>query len=121
MSNLADFQNRAAAWLDECFGPEWEQDRSERLHRFVEEAIELAQAAGSSREEIHQLIDYVFQRPSGDLEKEVGGVLVTLAGFSRAYSIDLQRAGDEELDHNYKRIETIRQKRLKRRLNTPLP
>ena len=118
---MKSFQGRAAKWLDECFGLEWRTDRQERLHRFIEEAIELAQAAGASPEEIHALIDYVFERPSHKVAKEVGGVLVTLAGLCEIAGIDMSRAGDDELDSNYSRIDAIREKRRNRRGNSPLP
>jgi NTP pyrophosphatase (non-canonical NTP hydrolase) len=115
------FQSRVSDWLSECFGPKWRADPDERMHRFVEEAIELAQAAGCTREEFHLLIDYVYGRPAGDLTKEVGGVMVTLAGLCESANIDLAQAADDELRSNYARIDTIRKKRQNRRRQSPLP
>ena len=83
--------------------------------------MELAQAAGGSPEEIHALIDYVFDRPSHQVAEEVGGVLVTLAGLCETSVIDMAQAGDAELQSNYARIDAIREKRRNRRGNSPLP
>lgn len=81
----------------------------------------MAQAAGGSPAEIHALIDYVFNRPPHEAAKEVGGVLVTLAGLCETSGIDMNQAGDDELQNNYARIDAIREKRRNRRGNSPLP
>jgi hypothetical protein len=55
-----DFQVRVNAWMLKCFGPEISADSKERNYRFIEEALELVQALGCSREDAHKLVDYVF-------------------------------------------------------------
>ena len=40
------FQRRVVAWLMECFSMEVCLDRTERNHRFLEEALELVQSLG---------------------------------------------------------------------------
>lgn len=57
LNDQESFQSQVSDWLSQCFGSEWRVDREERLHRFIEEAIELAQAAGCTGEEFHLLID----------------------------------------------------------------
>lgn len=83
--------------MDACFGPEISADKLERNDRFLEEALELVQASGYPRERAHALIDYVFGRSPGDVDQEVGGVMVTLAAHCLAHGVDMHDAGESEL------------------------
>jgi len=106
-----DFQQRAAEWYRTCFA---EADRIkpvERTHRFLEEALELAQANNCSREEAIDLVDYVYGRKPGDAKDEVGGVMVTLAILCHVLGWDMKEAGEVELGRNWRRIAAIREKR----------
>ena len=67
------------------------------MHRFLEEALELAQSFGCSNKEAHELVDYVFSRDVGQPEQEVGGVMVTLAALCSNAEIDMNGAGNQEL------------------------
>jgi NTP pyrophosphatase (non-canonical NTP hydrolase) len=96
-------------------------DRNERTHRFLEEALELAQASGCSRDEVLALVNYVYGRPEGKVEMEVGGVLVTLAGLCGALKLDMEAAGEAELKRNWDRIELIRAKQASKPHGSPLP
>ncbi|MFY3081995.1 hypothetical protein ACOTF2_18190 [Achromobacter xylosoxidans] len=93
----ATFQARVQPWMTDCFGPTISADRQERNHRFIEEALELIQACGATASEAHQLVDYVFNRPTGEPAQEVGGVMVTLAALCLANGLDMHQAGDIEL------------------------
>ncbi|MFB9991456.1 hypothetical protein ACFFLM_05665 [Deinococcus oregonensis] len=93
----ATFQTRAVAWVREAFGSEPADDRAERAHHFLEEALETVQAAGTSHQEALELVTYVYERPAGDVAQEVGGVLLTLAPFAAAHGVDMQAAGETEL------------------------
>jgi hypothetical protein len=104
-----------------CFGPNVALDRVERLHRFLEEALELAQSAGCSRQDAASLVNYVFARPPGDLHDEVGGVMVTLAGLCEASGVDMADAGERELARVWNRTEEIRAKRARKPVGSPLP
>ena len=115
------FQARVSDWLSACFPYSARTDRGERTHRFLEEALELAQASGCSRQDAEALVAYVFSRPVGQPEQEVGGVIVTLAGLCGATSIDMAKAGDVELERNWERIENIRRKQACKPQNSPLP
>lgn len=115
------YQHRVGTWLEACFPPEVRRDRQERNHRFLEEALELAQANGCSREDALALVEYVFHRPVGEPQSEVGGVLVTLASLCSALGIDMDEAGDRELKRNWDRIELIRAKQAAKPHGSPLP
>jgi len=57
--------------------------------RHIEEALELGQACGCSRETAVRILDYVYDRPPGIIPKEIGGTLVCLAALSQAYALDM--------------------------------
>lgn len=115
------FQTRVAPWMLECFGAEVSRDRTERNHRFLEEALELGQAAGCTPSEAHQLVDYVYGRPVGELSQEVGGVMVTLAALCLAQDVDMHAAGETELARVWTKIEVIREKHAAKPKHSPLP
>lgn len=115
------FQRSVDKWLTACFSAAVRGDRKERTHRFLEEALELAQANGCSREHVEMLVDYVYSRPVGQVDREVGGTMVTLASLCSTLRIDMEQAGYEELDRNWNRIEAIRQKQASKPQGSPLP
>lgn len=59
------------AWAIGMFGPVAKL-RSERLMRFVEEAIELAHADGMERATLDAIATRVYGRERGDIRKEIG-------------------------------------------------
>jgi NTP pyrophosphatase (non-canonical NTP hydrolase) len=115
------FQNRVLPWLLSCFGEEIANDKTERNHRFLEEALELVQSTGCTKSEAHQLVDYVFGRPTGETEQETGGVMVTLAALCLANQIDMHAAGEVELSRIWTKIEKIRTKQAAKPKHSPLP
>lgn len=115
------FQRRVVEWMAACFPLSSQSSVEERTHRFLEEALELAQAQGCSREHAHALVEYVYGRPEGDPEVEVGGVMVTLAGLCSAAGIMMDQAGDRELERNWARIDNIRRKQAMKPRGSPLP
>jgi hypothetical protein len=92
------FQVRVMEWMAVAFGSYIIKDAIERRDRFGEEALELVQACGATKAEAHALVDYVFGREIGQVEQEVGGVMVTLAALCGAREIDMHQCGDVELD-----------------------
>jgi hypothetical protein len=60
------FQTRIRPWMIACFGEDISGDKSERIHRFIEEALELVQSTGCSQSEAHQLVDYVYGREASN-------------------------------------------------------
>jgi len=68
-------------WLDEVFPNAGGRDPEERIIRTAEEVLELAQTQGVTREQMHALVDQVFDKPVGEPMQELGGALVTLCSF----------------------------------------
>jgi len=91
------FQAEVGDWLLRCFGKKIAFDGQERNHRFLEEALELVQATGCTKQEASNLVDYVFGRDVGEVSQEVGGTMVTLAALCYAIDVDLQAAMMTEL------------------------
>ena len=118
---LKPFQERVRPWLMKCFGQEIADDLVERNHRFLEEALELVQSTGCTRSEAHQLVDYVFDREIGEPHQEVGGVMVTLAALCLAANMDMHRAGEDELERIWTKVEQIRAKQAAKPKHSPLP
>jgi hypothetical protein len=116
-----NFQQRVHAWMLDCFGDEISADRLERNHRFLEEALELVQACGATKDDALQLVNYVFGRPVGDPIQEVGGVLVTLATLCQANRIAMMAAAETELARNWDNITKIRAKQASKPHGSPLP
>lgn len=116
------FQDFVDDWMQACFGPEIAEDKQERNHRFLEESLELVQACGTTAAEAHQLVDYVFGRPVGDVRQEVGGVMVTLATLCNVQDVlIIDHAAGVELARCWKNIEKIRQKQASKPKHSPLP
>lgn len=117
-----EFQSKVINWLAKCFDISVVTDRKERNFRFFEEATELVQAGGMTKDECLQLIDYVYGRPIGDIKQEVGGTLVTLFGLINAHGIDSEQCAKEEIESCYEHTERIRAKWLNKKIKSgPLP
>lgn len=104
-------QSIAHEWATAAFGVDSTKSLRHRGLRMLEEAIELYQACGCDVQIAHDLIDYVFARPTGELVQEVGGVRTTLlvlaatAGISadEAEARELSRIISKPLEHFTKR------------------
>lgn len=116
-----NFQARVHPWLTACFGAVIASDKTERNHRFLEEALELVQSCGCTQHEAHQLVDYVYGRPVGEPHQEVGGVMVTLAALCLAQDLDMHADGEAELARIWTKVEQIRAKQAAKPRNSPLP
>lgn len=90
------------AWAVEMFGPVAKL-RSERLLRFVEEAIELAHAEGMERNILVVMADRVYSRPIGETPKEIGQAQACLETF--AENIGLSSA--DEAEREWQRVQGI--------------
>lgn len=120
-STLDTYQDRVHDWLVKCFGNKIADCKIERNHRFLEESLELVQACGCTQSEVYQLVDYVFNRPKGEVYQEIGGVMVTLAALCSAQSQDLIDNAEMELSSIWNRIEKIRKKQEAKPKCSPLP
>ncbi|WP_416056916.1 hypothetical protein [Stenotrophomonas maltophilia] len=92
------FQAGVAEWMGECFLPSLYSNMTERGDRLLEEVLELLQAHGYDKRRVATLVDYVFGRPVGEPAQEVGGVMVTLAGYCWVAGLDMHANGQAELD-----------------------
>lgn len=117
------FQTRVHQWVIDCFGTEAGLNVPQRNHRFLEEALELVQSMGCSKEEVLQLVNYVYSRPIGEPYQEVGGVMITLAALCNAAGMDMAINGELELARIIKPeiMAKIRQKQATKPKNSPLP
>lgn len=91
------YQARVDDWMQACFDARISADLTERCYRFLEEAGELCQAMGMSKDQAHAMIDYTFGREAGEPSQELGGVMVTLAALCNAAGLDMTDEGEAEL------------------------
>lgn len=77
-------QKIVSEWCRAAFGDKQAMNLPQRGVRLLEEAIEAYQAAGGYATMAHLLVDYVFERPKGQLHQELGGVAVTLLALAEA-------------------------------------
>lgn len=98
-------QSRIHKWMKRVFTQQEIDNAPERSLRLAEEAIEYAQACGIDTTTLHRLVDYVMQRPPGEPEKELAGVLVTAyaagvsigANVDTAFEIELHRISTQKV------------------------
>lgn len=115
------FQRGVDKWMDACFNAEIKADVVERSDRFLEEALEFVQAAGYSADRAHALVDYTFGRPQGEINQEVGGVMVTLAAMCNTLGVDIGAAAETELARVWTKIDAIRAKQAAKPTGSALP
>lgn len=120
------FQGRVAEWMGQCFIPSLYSNMTERSDRLLEEVLELLQATGYDRDRVPTLVEYVFNRPAGEPSQEVGGVMVTLAGFCWIAGLNMHADGERELARitQPEIMEKIRRKQEAKNalhFDTPLP
>lgn len=117
------FQTKVREWVIKCFGEKIADDKIERNHRFLEEALELVQSTGCTKEDAHQLVDYVFNREIGEVHQEIGGVMVTLSALCSANRQPLFVNAEIELDRINKPeiMEKIKIKQNTKPMASPLP
>lgn len=119
--NSGTFQARVNEWMVKCFDADTCKNKSERNFRFLEESLELVQSLGCTRAEAIELVDYVYGRPLGEPQQEVGGVMVTLAALCLASDFDMNDCGEKELTRIWAFINKIREKHYSKPKNSPLP
>jgi hypothetical protein len=96
-------QMQIAQWVKDAFGEEQAASLPHLGIRMMEEAIELAQAAGTDKDMIHKLVDFVYGRPVGGIGNELGGLSVTALALASAAGLDL----DAEEANEVRRVLTI--------------
>lgn len=81
-------QKAAYDWTVKAFGPDHANSKPQRATRFIEEAIELYQTCGGDQAMLHRLVDAVFDKPPGDILKELGDVGLTLLTVAEISGFD---------------------------------
>ncbi len=84
-------------WAIRCFGLDHVRNIPLRSQRTLEECAELSQALGLSREDAHLTIDKVYDRPVGEAEQEIGGVLHTVAILCESMHVDAEELHEREV------------------------
>jgi len=74
----------------------------ERGMRFLEEALELAQAVGLTEVEIDKVKAHVYAKSVGRVEQEIGGVVSTLLTLAQAHGVSMNEAALAEIDRIHK-------------------
>ena len=107
-------QRLTVAWLRACFPEPVVLNRPERGARVIEEAAELAQVLGTSRELAHRLVDRAFDNPVGDAGREVGGMAVVLASAAEVLALDVTECHHRELERLIGSIDATRERHAKK-------
>lgn len=102
MDMQIDRPSRALMWAVETFG-DVALDRHERALRFVEESIELAEAMCLTSSELQAIIVRVYNRPSGNVPRELGQCQMTLEVLAKSIGVDL----DQEATKEFQRVQDI--------------
>ena len=84
-------------WCIAAFGSD-QANITQRALRLLEESIEAYQAAGGDRAMGHELLDYVFDRPPGEIQQELGGVGIGVLALAAAAGCSADEAERREVD-----------------------
>lgn len=114
MRDIGEWQLITRQWLDAVFGADSHANIDQRIRavRHLEEATELAQACGASKESCRQVIDGVFLKPAGNVGQEIGGSFTTLLSVANACDEDASICLEREMDRMWKPdvMERVRQR-----------
>ena len=102
------YQDRVVEWAVECFGKADAFNETMRVFRFLEEALELAQACGCNRAAAERVLAYVYDRPAGEPKQEVGGTMVSLAVLCEAFGMNMSDCAEDEYSRVLGKVEQIR-------------
>lgn len=118
-----EYQVRVGAWAAQVFGGNDESRIIDRADRLLEEVLELLQSLGYAPVRVQALTDYVFNRPKGEPGQELGGVMVTLAALSACANLDMEIAGEAELERVNRPdvIAKIKAKNASQKPGSPVP
>lgn len=103
LSNRQQRQAEILQWANATFGEATASNTGERIRRFAEESIELAQAVGLDKQAIHDIIDHVYAKPAGDVAQEIGQVGVSLLALAEHLGIQ----ADNEERKEFQRISSL--------------
>lgn len=97
-------------WAFEMFG-DVAHSRQDRVHRFIEEAIELAHAERVSEQSLNKIQARVYSRPRGETDKEIGQSQATLECFAESIGL----SSDGEAQREWERVQEIPREEWQRR------
>lgn len=98
LSTVQMLTDRIWGWTYKVFGIGVTQHKYERMLRLIEEILELGQAVGVSVLRAQDILNYVYRRPVGKIEQEIGGVMLTFLAFCRSVGLNPIVQGQIELD-----------------------
>ena len=87
----------AFAWARQTYGEVVRQARYQAF-RFIEEALELVQAMGLTRDDVERAVNWVFDRPRGDVHIEIGDVRLSIDILAQSQGISSDNDYDGCLD-----------------------
>lgn len=87
----------ATAWCARTFGKENVDNKVERARRFIEEAVELVQAAGLDAAAVTDIVSHVYSKPAGQPAQEAGGVGITLLILCERFGLSADDCERREL------------------------
>ena len=90
-------QAKVYRWVLDVFTDEVAGNTNERIRRFTEESLELAQAVGLSEKDAVKLVRYVYGRPTGDVKQEIGGVSLTLLALCQHLGVSAEATEIDEV------------------------
>lgn len=105
-----DFQTLALIWAIDIFG-DVAADKSERAMRFIEEAVELIHAAQLDRRTLSKIIERVYSRPPGAIDREFGQAAFCLATLGKAWGVHVET----EMRAEFARVQSIPKEEWERR------
>jgi hypothetical protein len=103
-------QDGLAEWLIEAIGEDTLRDPKARAMRVLEEAVELAQAVGISREKAYEQVDNTYDRPPGEPSQEIAGVINSALLAAEGIGQSGIWLGAQELRRAWRDINLIRAK-----------
>lgn len=115
---MNQFQNDMAAWGLEVLGSMTMNDQRVRAYRFLEEALELAQACGVTTDNVDSLVDYTFAHPVGEVDDEIGGTLATIALLATSFGYNLDLCAAKQLS---KIQETAKIAKIRSKISSTVP
>jgi len=85
-------------WGRKAFGADHMADKIVRAARFIEEAAEMVQAVGLTKDHAQRALDHVYSRPPGDPKQEAGGSANTLMALCGAVGLSLDECQRFEIE-----------------------
>lgn len=106
---ITHFQLDVVSWWRDTFLQSVRSDPQARAYKFLEEAIEFAQAAGVERDDADLMVHYVYGREKGIPFEEAGDAFFTLAVAAEAFGFQLSQAGITRFEYAQENVVQVRE------------